>query len=103
MLVEPYVGCHERHIGSWMCFFTSLSHEKETLSRRKHRISNEMCVFCFSAFSKGEFRLYLRLNADIFYYGTGENDYMLKGGKILRNTQCLYSNNLLRYLNLMIS
>ena len=59
-------------------FFTTLSQEKEILRSRKQWISMKKYVFCFSSFSVGALLMYLRLRADIFYYGALFNEMFVQ-------------------------
>ena len=79
MLVEPYVGCHERHDRApGRDFFTSLSHEKENLSRRKQQISNEMCVFASLRSQKETFGGICDYVPTYFITEQGEYDCLLQ-------------------------
>ena len=84
-------------------FYTSLNHEKDNTSRRKHRISNEMCVFASLRSQKEAFGCICDYVPIYFITEQGNLIVYCKGSKILRNPQCLYRNILLRYLVLMIS
>ena len=65
-------SAHERN------FFTSLSHEKENLSRRKQQISNEMCVFASLRSQKEPFGGICDYVPTYFITEQGEYDCLLQ-------------------------
>ena len=82
-------------------FYTSLSHEKDNTSRRKHRISNEMCVFASLRSQKEPFGGICDYVPTYFITEQGKLIICCKSSKILRNIQCLHGNILLRYFLLI--